>query len=394
MKFLHIGDVHINKSFATKDESVSKVLKYRLKRSFQNAIEYCLQEKVDALVIAGDLFDHYPIEFEAKVWVLDAFSKLQEADIQVFYASGNHDNTAIDSPLRTMKFPENVHTFFEDQWQVHSLNVDGQSFDFVGCGHIHAHETRPLLESFPKGTYIGVAHTMVASANVRDEKVYLPSDFNHLKSLSYPYFALGHIHLGGPLDLQARVQYSGTLMGLSRKETGLKGGYLVEVDQEGARSDFVHLSALTYDDYDFDMASCSSLEEAFDRLVSDLKRVYKDKTFNKYCLNLYLTGQSILYGTLKDQKTLDQLRDLILEHLDFVDLNVINQTRTIYDLSQYKHGKSVLGAVLFALEDLEKSLDFKAIKMLNTYDEPGLKKLLDHVDEDLMTYFLEGYDEN
>ena len=396
MKFLHISDIHINKSFATKDERLSKALKKKLKRSFFNAIDYCIKEDLDALVIAGDLFDHYPIEFESKIWVLEAFEKLKKANVAVLYASGNHDYTSVSSDLITMDFPSNVKTFFDEQYQVHTLTSksQGKSYNFIGCGHRVAHEKRPLIHDFPKGDYIGIGHTLVASSLVVNEKSYLPSELEVLKNLNYRYFALGHVHQRGPLDVKESLCYSGSLMGLNRNETGPKGGYLIKVDDQGIEKEFVALSALTYEDFYFDISDYSHLENAFDGLMQKLKDTFAERVLEDFFVSIYLKGQSSLYTKLREEKLLKQFEILILEHLDFIDVKVINQTKTLYDAGAYKQEKSVLGAVLFALDDLKESLDVQGLNLLNRYDEKSLNRLLDNMEEELMSYFLEGYDEN
>lgn len=86
MKFIHTGDLHIGKivnEFSMLDDQ-----KYILKEINRLA----LQEKVDAVIIAGDVYDRSIPPAEA-VQILDEFlTGLIENGIKVLVISGNHDS--------------------------------------------------------------------------------------------------------------------------------------------------------------------------------------------------------------------------------------------------------------------------------------------------------------
>lgn len=86
MKFLHTGDLHIGKRIY--ETSVLEDQKYMLEQIFAAAVE----ESVDAVLIAGDIYDRSVPATEA-VTLLDEFlTKLTEAKIPAVMISGNHDS--------------------------------------------------------------------------------------------------------------------------------------------------------------------------------------------------------------------------------------------------------------------------------------------------------------
>ncbi len=86
MKFLHIGDLHIGKNLA--DFDLIDDQQYILKE----LLEIAVKERVDAVLIAGDVYDK-PIPSEAAVRTLDQFLRmLTEQKIKIFMISGNHDS--------------------------------------------------------------------------------------------------------------------------------------------------------------------------------------------------------------------------------------------------------------------------------------------------------------
>lgn len=86
MKFIHLGDLHIGKSLGEFDllEDQQFIL--------DQIIQLALDRQIDAILIAGDIYDK-PIPSEAAVRVLDQFlRKLAENSIKAFLISGNHDS--------------------------------------------------------------------------------------------------------------------------------------------------------------------------------------------------------------------------------------------------------------------------------------------------------------
>lgn len=86
MKFLHTGDLHIGKKLF--EASVMEDQAYILDQIY----EIALQEQVQAVVLAGDLYDRSVPPAEA-VTLLDSFlTRLIQAGIPVIAISGNHDS--------------------------------------------------------------------------------------------------------------------------------------------------------------------------------------------------------------------------------------------------------------------------------------------------------------
>lgn len=84
MKFAHLGDCHLGgwRHPALKDLNL---------RSFQEAIKKCLSEKVDFILIAGDLFDSAYPPIETLKEAFEEFKKVKDAGIPVFLIAGSHD---------------------------------------------------------------------------------------------------------------------------------------------------------------------------------------------------------------------------------------------------------------------------------------------------------------
>ena len=84
MKFAHLADVHLG---GWKQQPLQD-LNFQ---SFQIAVRKCISEKVNFVLIAGDLFDsaYPPIEILKETF--SEFRKLNDAKIPVFLIAGSHD---------------------------------------------------------------------------------------------------------------------------------------------------------------------------------------------------------------------------------------------------------------------------------------------------------------
>ncbi len=86
-KFVHIADCHLD------TYNRSQILKNELNKSFSNAIKSALENKVDFVLICGDLFNNASPNINTLVFAIEELKKLKEKDIPVYIIAGSHDYT-------------------------------------------------------------------------------------------------------------------------------------------------------------------------------------------------------------------------------------------------------------------------------------------------------------
>jgi DNA repair exonuclease SbcCD nuclease subunit len=84
MRFGHIGDCHLG-GWREPEMLTLNTL------SFQHAVDKFIKEKLDFVLIAGDLFDSAYPPIEVMKEAFNEFRKLKEANIPVFLIAGSHD---------------------------------------------------------------------------------------------------------------------------------------------------------------------------------------------------------------------------------------------------------------------------------------------------------------
>jgi len=84
MKFAHMGDCHLGGW----RQPELRELNFK---SFQLAVDKCIREKVEFILISGDLLDSPYPSIETLKETFNEFRKIKEAGIPVFLIAGSHD---------------------------------------------------------------------------------------------------------------------------------------------------------------------------------------------------------------------------------------------------------------------------------------------------------------
>jgi exonuclease SbcD len=233
--FIHAADIHLDSPLLKLDAyEGAPVEEFRraTRRALENLVQTALSEKVDFVLVAGDLFDGDWKDYNTGLHLVSQMSRLREAGIPAYVIAGNHD--AASKITKNLRFPENVTLFPTDRPATVRLErlgvaVHGQSFASPTV-------RKNLARGYPAavgGCYnIGLLHT---SATGREgHEPYAPCTLEDLAAKGYDYWALGHVHQREVLSEDPYVVFPGNVQGRHVRETGPKGCYLVSVDDTGA----------------------------------------------------------------------------------------------------------------------------------------------------------------
>ena len=120
MKLLHCADLHLDSKMTsnlTKEKARER--KAELLYTFDRMLRYAVEHQVEAIMIAGDLFDTKNVSAAARNVVKNGI--LDHSDIPFFYLRGNHDADSFLSSLEEM--PDNLKMFGES-WISYELDQD------------------------------------------------------------------------------------------------------------------------------------------------------------------------------------------------------------------------------------------------------------------------------
>lgn len=250
MKFIHAGDVHLGNPFSGLDQQ----LPYELKKQIQNAtitafttmIDQAINSAVDFILLPGDLYNSTQTSPIIQDVVSTQFERLNTAKIAVYLSFGNHDFAADTQPH--LPWPDNVHVFNQDVHTYQLSTRDDKLVAITGFSYQTQRQTKGLAGDFPirdrqVDYHIGMYHGTVGT----EGDAYAPFNVSDMLAKRYDYWALGHIHVRQTLNQVPFIGYSGNMQGLNRKETGEKGYYLVEENNQQLVPRFVPVAPILWD---------------------------------------------------------------------------------------------------------------------------------------------------
>ena len=191
-KFAHMADIHLG---GWRQPELQK-LNFE---SFQKAIDICINEKVDFVLIAGDLFDTAfpPIEILKETFA--EFRKLHNSQIPCFLIAGSHDysvsgKTFLDV-LEKTGFCKNVSDFEEKEGEIilnPTIHENIAIYGYPGKKtSLDIQDLRKIKLKDSSLFKILMLHTTIDKA-----KGDLPIDSIETESLPHSdYYALGHLHI-------------------------------------------------------------------------------------------------------------------------------------------------------------------------------------------------------
>ena len=187
-----------------------------------------IDEVVDFVLIAGDLFDGEWRDMSTGLYFARAIGRLDQAGIPVFLLAGNHDAESVIT--RSVPWPPNVRLFGTKRPETHTLAdlrvaIHGQSF---ATPAVTDNLVLAYPEAVPHHFNIGMLHTALAGR--QGHAAYAPCSLDDLKSKRYDYWALGHVHEYEIVCQEPHVVFPGNTQGRTIRETGPKGAVIVTVE--------------------------------------------------------------------------------------------------------------------------------------------------------------------
>lgn len=193
MKFAHLGDCHLGGW----RQPELRELNFK---HFQSAIDKCLKEKVDFLLIAGDLFDSSYPPIETLRDSFKEFRKLADAKIPVFIIAGSHDYSASGKTfldvLEHAGFCKNVAIFETRNDKIILQPTIFKNVAIYGYPGKKAGLEVDDLEKISLNDSPGLFKILMLHTAIRDAVG--PLDIKAVDESKLPkadYLALGHLHI-------------------------------------------------------------------------------------------------------------------------------------------------------------------------------------------------------
>ena len=323
LRFVHAADLHLDSPFrGIRNEApayVADTLRRATFDAYDNIVALCLQERVDALLVAGDIYDGADRSLRAQLKFVDGLNRLDAAGIRSFVCHGNHDpldgwEARLSLPQGCIRFGPEVTSepVFPDEPD--RATVHGVSYP--------RREVRENLSPFfanaatASGFGMGLLHANVGGNPDHDS--YAPCSVADLADVGLDYWALGHVHTRQVLRQERpTVVYPGNPQGRHPLETGERGVYLVEVDDYAAVSlDFRPMDVVRWENLEVDITPLETEQELVDTILYSADSLAEAAGGRAVVFRLRLNGWGALHRWLRRPDTIDELRDRVNERYD------------------------------------------------------------------------------
>ncbi len=274
MKFIHAADIHLDSPLTGLENyegAPVELIRGASRKALSNLVELALEEGVDFVVIAGDLYDGDWRDVSTGMYFNRQMLRLKDQQIKIFVIKGNHD--AASNISSNLPLPDNVIEFSSRVAQTYYLDelktaVHGQSF-----------KTRAVTDNLANGypaadkSYfnIGLMHTSLSGRE--GHEVYAPCAEDDLYARGYDYWALGHVHkreivcAGDP----CWIVYPGNIQGRFIREVGDKGCTLVEViNNEVVSVEHYSLDVMRWVECQIEVSGLNTPGEVLNRVTDEV----------------------------------------------------------------------------------------------------------------------------
>jgi hypothetical protein len=356
-RFIHAADPHLDsplRGLEAHEGAPVETLRGATRKAFENLVNLAIDEAVNFVVIAGDLYDGDWKDYSTGLFFRGQMVRLEAKGIPVYLIAGNHDAASVISKKLTL--PENVHVF--STRAAETMEVPGLAAVIHGRGFPHRAVPENLAVDYPAAVpgkfNLGLLHTSLTGRP--DHDTYAPCSEQDLRNKGYAYWALGHIHQPEVISEDPWIVFAGNCQGRHVRETGPRGCRLVTVKDslEVASAEWRDLDVVRWQAVEVPLAGVENEAGAIKGIREALSGAVAAAEGRLLATRIHLTGATALHGSLHRDAQHWRAQVQALAQ-DFGEESVWLErlrvgTRPIYDLAELAARDALTKTVLETLE--------------------------------------------
>lgn len=301
MRFIHTADIHLDSpltGLSAYADAPAKMLRSATRDAFTNLVSEAIEQQVDFMVIAGDLYDGGWKDHNTGIYFCREMGRLKKAGIPAYVKFGNHD--AESEMTKKLLLPDNVFTF--ESRKPNSFKIEHLKVALHGRSFKEAATTENLAAGYPAalpGMFnIGVLHTALGVQSTHAN--YAPCTMDELHAKGYQYWALGHVHEYQMWQGASTIVFPGNLQGRHIRETGPRGAVLVTADDSGVQQvERLFVDVLRWYSVEIDASGCNTLADVVRAIGKELEALVQNSPANMpSAIRIVVTGKTPAHGEL------------------------------------------------------------------------------------------------
>lgn len=376
MRLLVSADTHLGspiRSVALRNPDLGDRLKQASRDTFVEIVDLAISEQVDALVLAGDIFDNGYPDLKSRAFLIAQLARAAEAGVLTVLIRGNHD-ALLDHKAHGDLGP-NIHLLHKG-----APTVEIGDAAFHGLSFDAAHVAKSFLPDYPSPVpgkrNVGLMHTSLDGAPGHDP--YAPCAERDLMAHGFDLWCLGHIH--APFE-RVDGPVLAVMPGIPQpRHFGERNGgtvTLVSLDEGAPEFERRAVGRLGFSECALDLCACSNQEEVLRSLRNAL--LPAQLPGRDVALRLHVTS---------DRHGADLVAVLATEVLDNIEGVFLDKVKSVPPLRQ--SGVEMDDLVRLMREELvEEGFRQAALQQLEQLRLAIPPEIMDELDKDSLDALLE-----
>ena len=326
IKILHCADIHFDTPFKELGKKLSQVSKEELLEVFKKIINIVIDEQVDILLIAGDVFDNFTVNKTTLYFIASQLSRINNT--QVFISPGNHDPYNSRSFYEIMDWPENVYIF---KGELEKVDLEDLNLTVWGAAFNNQYEKKTLFRNVEiDNSRINLMVIHGEISNNISENIYNPIYLEDIKKSGMEYIAVGHRHEFSGIKREGKTfyAYSGCPQGRGFDEIGDKGIIIGDIAKDEVHLSFRSICKRKYNTVEIDISGLDTYEEVCSVILNSFPKDERENNLFKIVLKGQLKehliiNEDVLLSKLKDQfyyLKINEYASIKNEYASYIDL--------------------------------------------------------------------------
>ena len=386
IKLLCLGDAHLGR-YPSRVPTDNPALSVRA--VWDRAVSEAIAQRVDAVILTGDMADNRNSYFEAYGPLRGGIDKLGNSNIPVVAIAGNHDYAVFPQLVESISGGYFQFLGRDGKWDEVTLETSsGRPLRCVGWSFPSSHYDSSPLDDLvltqSENFTIGIAH-----GDLDSQSKYAPLFKADMDAQPVDLWLLGHVH--APKlheDSRVPILYPGSPQPLDPGETGVHGPWLITIDEQNhIQTKQLPLASVRYEEIPIDISDRVQVADIDMDVTEQVEQFGNELTrshprLRHLSCRLVLTGDTKLHRELSSEEFTGmdmfdaQINDCSIS-IDKVSLNT-SPIRDLQEIAQLNNDPpGMLARWLLELESAENHplLNHARSAAISVYKSAGFKNL-------------------
>jgi len=314
MKFVHISDVFLGTKLPEEAPAWQKDREKDARETFEKIVTFCSEEKVDLLLIAGNLFAAPPTG-EDLAWLDEKLSAVEH--LRTVMLSGPADFAGPGAPIANYQF--RTRTAVLPANRTTNAYLKGINTCVTGVSYGREEYRDRILEDIGPGRSDAI-NILLASGG---DKKHMPFRKDVLAQKGFQYVALGGkrepVHI-----LKNRMAYSGSPEPFWPEETGRRGFILGEIVDGKTEIKFCHVNKRTFIDLEVQVTPSLSDEEIQTEVENRIMKLGIDNIYSIILRGFASDDMNPDFNRISERFFISRIMNLTIPEKDLRALRIEN----------------------------------------------------------------------